>query len=84
MPKLYNLKSSFFKKIEIDKDYVSFYFNKPISTFRIILENKDNYIFPQSYQPFKNIKNNFIKLKIPPELKNEIKTDQLKLNLSEI
>ncbi len=79
VPKLYNLQSSYFKKIEIDKDYASFYFRKPISTFRIILENNDNFIFPQSYKTFKNISNNFIKLKIPPELKNEIKTDQLKI-----
>ena len=80
VPKLYDLQSSFFKKIEIDKDYISFYFSRPVSTFRMIIENKDNFIFPQSYKTFKNIKNNFIKLKIPKELKNEIEIDQLKIN----
>ena len=80
VPKSYDLQSGFFKKIEIDKDYASFYFKRPISNFRIIIENKDNFIFPQSYQAYKNIGNNFIKLKIPAELKSEIKNDRLKIN----
>ena len=80
VPKLYDLQSGFFKKIEIDNNYVSFYLTRPISSFRMIVENKDNFIFPQSYQTYKNIRNNSIKFKIPKELKNEIKYDQLKIN----
>ena len=40
VPKLYDLQSSFFKKIEIDNNYASFYLTRPISTFRMIIENK--------------------------------------------
>ena len=80
MPKLYNSQSNFFKKIEINNNFTKFYFTRPVSSFRIIIENKDNFIFPQSYQTYENIKNNFVKFKIPAELKNEIKNDQLKIN----
>ena len=80
VPKLYNSQSNFFKKIEINNSFATLYFTRPISSFRIIIENKDNFIFPQSYQTYENIKNNFIKFKIPAELKNEIKNDQLKIN----
>ncbi len=80
VPKSYDLQSGFFKKIEIDEDYASFFFRRPISTFRIIVENKENFIFPQSYQTYKNFSKDFVKLKIPAELKNEIKNDQLRIN----
>ncbi len=80
VPKFYNSQSSFFKKIEINNSFATFYFTRPTSNFRMIVENKDNFIFPQSYQTHQNIKSNFIKLKIPAELKNEIKNDQLKIN----
>ena len=80
VPKLYNSQSNFFKKIEINNSFATLYFTRPISSFQIIIENKDNFIFPQSFQTYENIKNNFIKFKIPAELKNEIKNDQLKIN----
>ncbi len=80
VPKLYDSQSSFFKKIEINSDFILFYFTKPTSNFRIIIENKDSFIFPQSYQTYKNITKKIIKLKIPANLKSEIKNDKLKIN----
>ena len=79
VPKLYNSQSNFFQKIEINNSFTTLYFTRPISSFRIIIENKDNFIFPQSYQTYENIKNNFIKFKIPAELKKEIKKKKLKI-----
>lgn len=80
VPQLYSTKSRFFKKIEIDGNHLYFYFENPVSNFRIIIENKDNLIFSDSYIKFKNFKDNFVKIKIPPDLKKDFKNDQLKIS----
>ena len=80
VPKLYDPKSRFFKNIEINDEFVIFNFTSSISNFHMIIENKDKFIFPQSYKTYNNFKSNFIKIKIPEELRNEIKNDNLKIN----
>ena len=80
VPKPYDTNSKFFKKIKINEKYLSLYFKKNIPNFRLIIQNENKFIFPESYSKFINHNGNMIKIKIPKELQKVIKND--KLNVS--